>query len=96
MKFKPLRNRVLLKKIEAEEKTSGGIILTEENIKIPWKGEVVAVGEGKLLDNGEHYPMSVKVGNIVLFGREAGDAIELDGEKFIIILDESILFIVED
>ncbi|SMO79041.1 chaperonin GroES [Balnearium lithotrophicum] len=96
MKLKPLYDRVVVKKIEVEQKTSGGIILPDTAKEESQIGEVIAVGEGKLLDNGEIRPLKVKVGDKVLFSKYAGNEIKLDGEELLVIREEDILAIVED
>jgi chaperonin GroES len=96
MKLKPLYDRVVVKKIEVEQKTSGGIILPDTAKEESQIGEVIAVGEGRLLDNGEIRPLKVKVGDKVLFSKYAGNEIKLDGEELLVIREEDILAIVED
>ncbi|WP_457567959.1 co-chaperone GroES [Desulfurobacterium sp.] len=95
MKLKPLYDRVVVKKVEMEQKTAGGIILPDTAKEESQIGEVVAVGEGKLLDNGEVRPLKVKAGDKVLYSKYAGNEVELDGEKYLIIREEDILAIVE-
>ncbi|OMH41046.1 co-chaperone GroES [Desulfurobacterium indicum] len=95
MKLKPLYDRVVVKKVEMEQKTAGGIILPDTAKEESQIGEVVAVGEGKLLDNGEVRPLKVKEGDKVLYSKYAGNEVELDGEKYLIIREEDILAIVE-
>ncbi len=95
MKLKPLYDRVVVKKVEMEQKTAGGIILPDTAKEESQIGEVVAVGEGKLLENGEVRPLKVKEGDKVLFSKYAGNEVELDGEKLLIIREEDILAIVE-
>lgn len=95
MKLKPLYDRVVVKKVEMEQKTAGGIILPDTAKEESQIGEVVAVGEGKLLDNGEVRPLRVKAGDKVLYSKYAGNEVELDGEKYLIIREEDILAIVE-
>ncbi|WP_022847014.1 MULTISPECIES: co-chaperone GroES [unclassified Desulfurobacterium] len=95
MKLKPLYDRVVVKKVEMEQKTAGGIILPDTAKEESQIGEVVAVGEGKLLDNGEVRPLKVKAGDRVLYSKYAGNEVELDGEKYLIIREEDILAIVE-
>lgn len=96
MKLKPLYDRVIVKKVEMEQKTAGGIILPDTAKEESQVGEVVAVGDGKLLENGKLRPLSVKAGNKVLYSKYAGNEVEIDGEKFLVIREEDILAIVEE
>lgn len=93
MKVRPLGDRVLIKPLEQEEKTPGGIILPDTAKEKPQEGVVVAVGEGRLLGNGERCPMGVKVNDVVIFSKYAGVEIRLGGEDYIIIDEGSILAI---
>ncbi len=95
MKFRPLADRVLVKRIDKEEKTSGGIIIPDSAKEKPQEGEVVAVGNGKLLDSGETSGMDVKKGDRILFGKYAGTEIKLDGNEHLILREEEILGILE-
>ncbi len=95
MKLKPLDDRVVVKQSEAEEKTSGGIILPDAAKEKPQIGKVVAVGPGKLQDNGERSPMGVKEGDEVIYGKYSGSEVEVDGEKYVIISESGILGILE-
>ncbi|MCX7856402.1 MAG: co-chaperone GroES [Deltaproteobacteria bacterium] len=96
MKVKPLHDRVLVVRIEEEEKTKGGIIIPDSAKEKPQEGKVVAVGDGKYLDNGTKIPLSVKVGDKVLFGKYAGTEIKIEGEEHLILREDDILAIVED
>ena len=96
MKVKPLHDRVLVVRIEEEEKTKGGIIIPDSAKEKPQEGKVVAVGDGKYLDNGQKIPLSVKVGDKVLFGKYAGTEIKIEGEEHLILREDDILAIVED
>lgn len=95
MKVRPLGDKVLIKPLEQEEKTPGGVILPDTAKEKPQEGVVVAVGDGKLLDNGERRPMSVKVNDVVIFSKYAGTEIRLGGEDYIIVDEDSILAIKE-
>jgi len=96
MKIRPLYDRVVVRRNEEEETTSGGIILAGSAKEKPNQGEVVAVGEGKLLDSGDVRPLAVKVGDIVVFGQYAGsNTIEIDGEELIIMGESEIFGVVE-
>ena len=91
----PLGDRVLVKRVEADEKTKGGIILPDTAKEKPREGIVVAVGKGKLLDNGERQEISVKVKDRVLFSSYAGSEIKLDGEEMLILGEDEILAIID-
>ena len=95
MKFRPLYDRVLVKRVDAEEKTAGGLIIPETAKEKPQQAEVIAVGTGKVLDNGDVRPMSLSAGDRVLFGKYTGDEIKLDGEEHIILREEDILAIID-
>jgi chaperonin GroES len=94
MTIKPLSNRVVIKNLEAEETTKGGIILTGTAKEKPQFAEVVAVGEGEVRD-GKLVPMTVKIGNKVIISKYSGTEVKLDGEEFIIVREDDILAIVE-
>lgn len=95
MTIKPLSNRVVLKNLEAEETTKGGIILTSAAKEKPEVAEVVAVGEGEKNEDGKLIPMTVKVGNKVIIAKYTGTSVKLDGEDYIIVSEKDILAIVE-
>ncbi|OGQ88911.1 MAG: co-chaperone GroES [Deltaproteobacteria bacterium RIFOXYA12_FULL_58_15] len=95
MKFRPLQDRILIKRIEKEEKTSGGIIIPDTAKEKPQEGEVVAVGNGKRLDDGKTQTMDVKKGDRVLFGKYSGSEIKIDGQEHLILREEEILGILE-
>jgi chaperonin GroES len=97
MKVKPLQDRVLVKRIEEEEaKTKGGIIIPDSAKEKPQEGKVVAVGDGRLLENGQRVPLQVKPGDKILFGKYAGTEIKIDGEEHLILREDDVLAIVED
>ena len=87
----PLDDRVMILPLEAEEKTEGGIVLPDTAKEKPQKGEVVAVGDGKLLENGSRAKMTLKKGNIVLFGKYSGTEVKVDGEEYSIMRESDIL-----
>jgi len=95
MKLNPLDDRIVVKQSEAEEKTSGGIILPDTAKEKPQIGTVVAVGPGKLLDNGKRNKMSVKVKDEVFYAKYIGNDVEVDGEKLVILRESDVLGIVE-
>ena len=95
MKVRPLGEKVLVKRLEAEEKTKGGIVLPDTAKEKPKRGKVVAVGEGKLLDDGKRSPMQVKKGDEVIFTSYAGTEVKIDGNEYMIMDESDILAVVE-
>lgn len=96
MKIRPLNDHVVIKPLKVEEVTKSGIVLPDTaREEKPEQGEVIAVGPGKLLENGQRAPMSVKVGDTVLFTKYAPDEIEIDDEEYLVVEEEKILGIVE-
>jgi chaperonin GroES len=95
MKIRPLHDRVIVKRIEEEETTKGGIIIPDTAKEKPIEGKVVAVGAGKLLENGKKQPLEVKKGDKILFGKYAGTDIKIEGEEHLIMREEDIIAIVE-
>jgi chaperonin GroES len=95
MKVKPLYDRVLVKRIEASEKVKGGIIIPDTAKEKPMEGKVIAVGAGRLDDNGKRIPLEVKAGSRVLFGKYAGTEIKIDDEDHIILREDEILGIIQ-
>jgi len=93
-KIRPLQDRVLLKRVQEEQKTKGGIIIPDTAKEKPVEGEVVAVGNGKVLDDGSVRPLGVKAGDRVLFGKYSGTEIKLDGEEHLIVREDDILGVV--
>lgn len=91
MNIKPLADRVVIKVIEADEKTAGGLILTEKAKEKPQEGEVVAAGAGRILENGTRVEMDVKVGDRILFSKFAGTEIKVAGEEYLIMRQDDIL-----
>ena len=94
MAFKPLHDRVLVRRVESDEKTSGGLIIPDSAKEKPAEGEVVAVGEGAKDDDGARIAMDVKAGDKILFGKWSGTEITLDGEELLIMKESDILGIV--
>lgn len=91
MKLRPLYDRVIVKRFEEEEKSAGGIVIPDAAKEKPIRGKVVAVGQGKPLDNGELRALAVKVGDEVLFGKFAGTEIKLDGETLLVMSESDIM-----
>jgi chaperonin GroES len=95
MKVKPLHDRVIVKRVEEEEKTKGGIIIPDTAKEKPVEGEIMAVGDGKVADDGKKIALEVKVGDKVLFGKYAGTEIQIDSEEHLIMREDDIIAIVE-
>jgi chaperonin GroES len=91
MKFRPLHDRVLVRRIEQDEKTSGGIIIPDTAQEKPTEGEVLAVGSGVRDENGELQPLDVKAGDRILFGKWSGTEVELDGDELLIMKESDIM-----
>ncbi len=95
MKIRPLQDRVIVKRIEEEEKSKGGIIIPDTAKEKPQEGRVVAVGKGKVNEDGKITPLDVKVNDRVLFGKYSGTEINIDGEEHLIMREEDILGVIE-
>ena len=95
MAFRPLGDRVLVRRVEEEEKTKGGIIIPDSAKEKPQEGEVIGVGPGARDDNGKLQPLDVKVGDRILFGKWSGTEVKLDGEELLIMKESDILGIIE-
>ena len=95
MKIRPLNDRILVKRLEGEEKTAGGIIIPDSAKEKPAEGEIVAVGPGKLNDSGERVAIDVAVGDRVLFSKYGGTEVKLDGEDFLIMREDDILGVIQ-
>jgi chaperonin GroES len=95
MKIRPLQDRIIVKRIEEEEKTKGGIIIPDTAKEKPMEGKVIAAGTGKILENGKKQPLEVKAGDRVLFGKYAGTEVKIDGIEHLIMKEDDILGIIE-
>jgi len=95
MKIRPLQDRVLVKRVEGEEKTKGGIIIPDTAKEKPIEGKVLAVGAGKFGDDGKQRPLDVKPGDRILFGKYSGTEVKIDGEEALILREEDILGVIE-
>ena len=91
MKLRPLHDRILIKRVEEKETVKGGIIIPDTAKEKPQEGEVIAVGKGKSNDEGKVFPLDVKVGDHVLFGKYSGTEIKIDGEDFLMMREEEVL-----
>lgn len=95
MKIRPLQDRVIVKRLEEEEKTKGGIIIPDSAKEKPQEGKVIAVGKGKVTEEGKVIPLDVQAGDRILFGKYAGTEVKIEGEEHLIMREEDILGIIE-
>jgi chaperonin GroES len=96
MEIRPLHDRALVRRLEEKESIRGGIIIPDSAKEKPQQGKVVAVGDGKMLDNGKRVPMDVKAGDTILFGKYSGSEIKVDAEEYLIVREDEILGVVAD
>lgn len=96
MSIRPLHDRVIVKRVEEERKTASGIVIPDSATEKPVRGKIIAVGKGKILENGEVRPLDVKIGDIVLFGKYSGSEIKFDGEELLVMREEDLVAILED
>lgn len=95
MKLRPLQDRLLVQRVEEETKTKGGIIIPDTAKEKPAEGKVVAVGNGKLGDDGKRIPLEIKVGDRILFGKYGGTEVKVEGEEYLIIREDEVLGVIE-
>ena len=95
MNFRPLHDRVLVRRVEAEAKTAGGIIIPDTAQEKPQEGEIIAVGKGKIAEDGKLIPMDVKAGDKILYGKYSGTEVKIEGQEYLIMHQEDILGLVE-
>lgn len=95
MKIKPLHDRAVIRRLEEQRTSPGGIVIPDSAAEKPIRGEVIAVGKGKILENGDVRPMDVKVGDKVLFGKYAGTEIKVDGEELVVMREDDIMAVIE-
>jgi chaperonin GroES len=95
MKIRPLHDRVVIRRTEEERKSPGGIVIPDNAQEKPIQGEVIAVGHGKPLDNGQVRPMDVKVGDRVLFGKYSGSEVKIDGQELLVMREEDIMAVLD-
>ena len=95
MNIRPLHDRLIVKRLEEEEKTKGGIIIPDNAKEKPQQGEVIAVGSGKVLEDGKRQPLEIKKGDKVLFGKYSGTEIKIDGSEYLMMREEDILGVIE-
>jgi chaperonin GroES len=95
MKIRPLQDRIVVKRLEEEDKTKGGIIIPDTAKEKPIEGKVIAVGNGKLMENGTRVPLEVKAGDRILFGKYSGTEVKIEGEEHLIMREDDVLGIIE-
>ena len=95
MKIRPLHDRVIVRRMEEERTTAGGIVIPDTATEKPMQGEVIAVGNGKITDSGDLRPLDVKAGDKILFGKYSGTEVKVDGEELLVMREEDIMGIVE-
>jgi chaperonin GroES len=95
MKIRPLHDRIVVKRLDEERKSPGGIVIPDTAAEKPIRGKVIAVGKGKLLDNGEVRPVDLKVGDQVLFGKYTGTEIKVDGEELLVMREDDVMGVFE-
>ncbi|MDD5176697.1 MAG: co-chaperone GroES [Sterolibacterium sp.] len=95
MKIRPLHDRVIVKRLEEERKTASGIVIPDSAAEKPDQGEILAVGNGKILEDGKVRPLAVKVGDRVLFGKYSGQTVKIDGDELLVMREEDIMGVVE-
>ena len=96
MKFRPLHDRVLVRRLEQEEKTAGGIIIPDTAKEKPMEGEVIAVGAGSRGDDGKLHPLDVKAGDRILFGKWSGSEVKIEGEELLIMKESDVMGVIEE
>ncbi len=95
MKIRPLHDRVIVKREEEERKSSGGIVIPDTATEKPMFGKVVAVGKGKILENGDIRPVDLKVGDKILFGKYSGTEVKMDGDELVVMREEDVMAVIE-
>jgi len=95
MKIRPLHDRIIVKRLEEERKTASGIVIPDTAAEKPDQGEVLAVGNGKVLDDGKVRPLQVKVGDKVLFGKYSGQTVKVQGEEILVMREEDVMGVIE-
>ena len=95
MKLRPLHDRIIVKRLEEERKTASGIVIPDTAAEKPDQGEVVAVGNGKVLDDGKVRPVSVKAGDRILFGKYSGQTVKVEGEELLVMREEDVMGVIE-
>ncbi|MDH3646294.1 MAG: co-chaperone GroES [Gammaproteobacteria bacterium] len=96
MKLRPLHDRVIVRRVEEETKSPGGIVIPDTAAEKPSRGEVIAVGNGKVLDNGDVRPLSLKKGDKVLFGKYSGTEVKVEGEEILVMREDDVIAVLDD
>ena len=96
MKLRPLHDRVIVKRVEEEKLSAGGIVIPDSATEKPIRGKVLSAGNGKILDNGETRGLDVKAGDTVLFGKYSGTEVKVDGEELLVMREDDIMAVIED
>ena len=96
MNIRPLHDRIVVKRVEEEKTSAGGIVIPDTAAEKPIRGEVIAVGKGKILDNGDVRPLDVKNGDQVLFGKFAGTEVKLEGDDVLVLREDDVMAVIED
>ena len=95
MKIRPLHDRVIVKRLESETKSAGGIVIPDSAAEKPVQGKVIAVGKGKILEDGNVRPLDVKVGDKILFGKYSGTEVKVDGDDLVVMREEDVMAVIE-
>ena len=95
LKIRPLHDRVIIQRLDAETKSSGGIVIPDTAAEKPIRGKVMAVGKGKILESGDVRPLDVKVGDHILFGKYSGTEVKVDGEEYLVMREEDVMAVIE-
>ena len=95
MKIRPLHDRVIVKRLESETRTAGGIVIPDSAAEKPVQGKIVAVGKGKILEDGTVRPLDVKVGDKILFGKYSGTEVKVDGDELLVMREEDVMAVIE-
>ena len=96
MKLRPLHDRIVIKRLDNERTTASGIVIPDNAAEKPGQGEVVSVGKGKILDDGNVRPVDIEVGNKVLFGKYSGQTVKVDGDELLVLREDDIMAVIED
>jgi chaperonin GroES len=94
MKIRPLHDRIVVRRLEEERKSAGGIVIPDNAAEKPDQGEVIAVGNGKILEDGKVRPLDVKVGDRVLFGKYSGTAVKIEGDEFLVMREDDVMGVI--
>ena len=95
MKIRPLHDRVIVKRLESETRTAGGIVIPDSAAEKPVQGKIVAVGKGKILEDGTVRPLDVKIGDKILFGKYSGTEVKVDGDELVVMREEDVMAVIE-